>query len=64
MEQSRKEKLDDIKQDITKLKDDISSLKDSMKELKEITLNENFITVVKQSEKELSEEATSSWFWS
>ena len=45
MEQSRKEKLDDIKQDITNLKDDISSLKDSMKELKEIILSKDAISI-------------------
>jgi hypothetical protein len=35
-----------------------------MKELKEIILSRDAISVVKQSEKELSEEATTSWFWS
>jgi len=64
MEQSRKEKLDDIKHEITILKDDIKSIKNDMKELKKILLCRNAVSVVKLTDKELSEEAKSGWFWS
>ena len=64
MEQSRKEKLDDIKHEITILKDDIKSIKNDMKELKKILLCKNAVSEVKLTDKELSEEATTSWFWS
>ena len=66
MEQSRKEKLDDIRHEITILKDDIKSIKNDMKELKKILLcrNADAVSVVKLTDKQLSEEATTSWFWS
>ena len=65
MEQSRKEKLDDIRHEITILKDDIKSIKYDMKELKKILLCRNVVvSEVKLTDKELSEEATTSWFWS
>ena len=64
MEPFVKKPIDIIKEDITNLKDEIASLKDSMKELKEIILSRDSISVVKQYEKELSEDATTSWFWS
>ena len=65
MEQSRKEKLDDIRHEITILKDDIKSIKNDMKELKKILLCRNaVVSEVKLTDKQLSEEATTSWFWS
>ena len=65
MEQSRKEKLDDIRHEITILKDDIKSIKNDMKELKKILLCRNVVvSEVKLMDKQLSEEATTSWFWS
>ena len=65
MEQSRKEKLDDIRHEITILKDDIKSIKYDMKELKKILLCRNaVVSEVKLTDKQLSEEATTSWFWS
>ena len=65
MEQSRKEKLDDIRHEITILKDDIKSIKNDMKELKKILLCKNaVVSEVKLTDKQLSEEATTSWFWS
>lgn len=65
MEQSRKEKLDDIKHEITILKDDIKSIKNDMKELKKILLCKNaVVSEVKLTDKQLSEEAKSGWFWS
>ena len=67
MEPFVKKPIDIIKEDITNLKDEIASLKDSMKELKEIILSRDSISIAeheKQYEKELSEEATTSWFWS
>ena len=65
MEQSRKEKLNDIRHEITILKDDIKSIKNDMKELKKILLCRNaVVSEVKLTDKQLSEEATTSWFWS
>ena len=51
MEQSRKEKLDDIKHEITILKDDIKSIKNDMKELKKILLCRNAVSEVKLTDK-------------
>jgi len=60
--------LDSEENTITKglgiLEGNIKSIKNDMKELKKILLCRNADTVVKLTDKQLSEEATTSWFWS